>query len=866
MPPPETASSLTLRLQSTAADAARPALVDAADPARSLTHGQLAERVAALAGTLPAVADGRCLVHVPLRAEVDAVVGYLAVLLAGHVALVTDHHAAEIGARFRPDLVLDRDGGFRRAAATPQHLLHPDLTLLLSTSGSTGSPKLVRLSRDNVLSNADAIASALAVTPADRAITLLPLHYCFGLSVLHTQLRAGATVVLRGGSAADPDLADTLRRHGVSMVPATPHVVDLLDVQGVLQRDLPDLRLVLQAGGALGPDRVEAVAATGRAGGWSLVVMYGQTEATARMAVLPPELVADHPDAVGWPVAGSSFRLDPGVPGATTGPDPVGELVFSGPGVMLGYAEHPDDLALGRMVEELRTGDLARIDGNGLVRIVGRRSGFVKIMGLRVDLGRVEQRLDAAGVLACVTAAGDQLQVTYATAGAAEARRVRELASQLAGVGVALVSARGVEHLPRLANGKVDRLACAARHQPPAQVPPTTTRRRPADLAAVVAVVAPLTGHHALDPDRSFVELGGDSFSHVQASTRLGRLLGDLPADWHHRPLRELPRLAGATPPRRFGQRVETTVLLRAAAVVMICGSHVGLFPLAGGAHILLAVAGFSYGRYVTSVPGLEQRWRRTARVALGIAVPSVAVAATMVAVFGGAHWSSAVLLHWAVRPGTGNIFWFVEALLMSLVAVTVLLSVPWLRRAHARDPWRVAFLLTLVLLVPRYVVPALSDGPVRGLPWTVAWLFTAGLALASAQSTPRRLLTAAVAAAATVGFFPAAERNLVIITGLCLLALLPAVRLPRALVRPVEVLAAASLHVYLVQFQVFVYFSNPALKFAAALAAGLLFWWASAGLLRRIQRAVPLITAVRAPLTNHPHQRKDLLCADAPS
>ena len=104
------------------------------------------------------------------------------------------------------------------------------------------------------------------------------------------------------------------------------------------------------------------------------------------------------------------------------------------------------------------------------------------------------------------------------------------------------------------------------------------------------------------------------------------------------------------------------------------------------------------------------------------------------------------------------------------------------------------------------------------------------------------------------------------IITGLCLLALLPAVLVPRLLVRPAEVLAAASLHVYLVQFQVFAFFSNPTLKFAAALAVGLLFWWASAGLLRRVQHVVPLITAVRAPLKNHPHQRKDLLCADAPS
>ena len=158
-----------------------------------------------------------------------------------------------------------------------------------------------------MLSNADAIVSALAMTSADRAITSLPLHYCFGLSVLHAQLRAGGTVVLRRRSVAEPDVRDMLGRHGVSIVPATPHLVDLLDVQGVLERDLPDLRLVRRPVARCRPTGSGTSPPSGRRGGWSLAVMYGQTEATARMAVLPPALAARHPDAVGWPVAGSSF-------------------------------------------------------------------------------------------------------------------------------------------------------------------------------------------------------------------------------------------------------------------------------------------------------------------------------------------------------------------------------------------------------------------------------------------------------------------------------------------------------------------------------------------------------------------------------
>ena len=856
-----------LRIQSLTADPDQLALLDADAASRSLTHGQLAVRVAEVAATLPDISTGRRLVHLPLTADPVAVTAYLAVLLAGHVPLVTPECRDTVADHYRPDLRLTSDGRFQSVSSEAQHLLHPDLALLMSTSGSTGSPKLVRLSHENVLSNAQAIVSALGVTPADRAITSLPLHYCYGLSVLHTQLVAGGTVVLRQRSFAEPDVRDVLARFGVSILAATPYLIDLLDVQGVLTADLPDLRLVTQAGGALPAHRVRDVAALGQARGWCLAVMYGQTEATARMAVLPPAYVRRYPDAVGRPVAGSSFSLDMTVLEATAGPDPVGELVFSGPGVMLGYAESPDDLALGRMQDELRTGDLARIGDDGLVRIVGRRSDWTKVMGIRIDLGQVERRLRDAGWETCVTGADRQLQVTYRANDRRHAARVVDVASTVSGLGPSVISVATVLELPRLSSGKLDRPACAARHRTP---PPRPVRERlgrgrePADLTSVVAAIGPLVGRESVNPDRSFVQLGGDSFSHVQASVRLGRLLGDLPVDWHHRPLRELPNLAQRRSRRGSGQRVETNVLLRALAVIMICGSHVGLFPLAGGAHVLLAVAGFNVGRYVLTAGSTRERWRRTARSAVAIVVPTVLVALAMV-VFGSAHWSSVVMLHWAVRPTAGNIFWFVEALLVLMLITTALLSVPRLRKAYASDPWRLAFLATVVLLVPRYLVVGLVEGSVRGMPLTVGWLFTAGLATATARTRSQKLLTVTVALVATIGFFPAAERNLVIMAGLALLALVPFVVVPRLAVRPIGVLAAASLHVYLVQFQMFAIFPSAGLKFAGGILTGLAFWLLTAGLLRHLQHLVPLMTANPPSFSRHLSNRREKdLCVDA--
>jgi hypothetical protein len=149
-------------------------------------------------------------------------------------------------------------------------------------------------------------------------------------------------------------------------------------------------------------------------------------------------------------------------------------------------------------------------------------------------------------------------------------------------------------------------------------------------------------------------------------------------------------------------------------------------------------------------------------------------------------------------------------------------------------------------------------------MPWTVGWLFTAGLAMASARTRPRKLLTVTVTLVATIGFFPATERNLVIMAGLALLALVPIAAVPQLAVRPIGVLAAASLHVYLVQFQMFAFFSSPALKFAGGILAGLAFWLLTTGLLRRLQQLVPLITTSRPSVGRHVSNRKDGLCVDA--
>ncbi|AQX15683.1 hypothetical protein BCR15_07890 [Tessaracoccus lapidicaptus] len=840
-------------------DPARPALI--APDGAVVDHGTLRSRVDAVASGLRT--GDRRLAHIELGATVDDIVAYLAVLEAGHVALLLPPgHAADAVRRAWPADLDVRAGRIDplHDGDAPRHLLHPDLALLLSTSGSTGSPKLVRLSHANLTSNAHAIAAALGLSAGDRGVTSLPLHYCFGLSVLHSHLAIGASVALTDRSILDAGFWDTVD-DGVTTLAVVPHMIELAETTGVLERPHPSLRLITQAGGRMAEDRVRRTAELGAAHGWGLSVMYGQSEATARIAVQDPGATLTSPSTVGRPVPGTQLRLDRDVPES----DGIsGEIVVTGPGVMLGYAEHPDDLALGRMVTELRTGDLGVLDGDRL-RIVGRRAGFVKVLGLRIDLARVEAALERQGLVACVTGDDGGLRVAAEPVPGeprdTTASRVRRLAAEAAGLGVGHVRV-AVAPLARLANGKVDRAGCdvLVRATDPEECADSRQRiDSPGAAVRVAAALRDVLGVGDVDLDRSFVALGGDSLTHVQAAARLSAVLGDLPADWHHRPLRELIDSAPTAPasttsrPRRW-QRLEASVILRAIAAVIICGSHAELFRILGGAHTLMAVAGYSTALFGLSAAGVAARWRSGTRLLIGVAVPT-AVTALIGMTYGRYGWGNVFLVNWAtgnIATARRNELWFVDVLVLCVLLATALLSVPALARRWLADPWRVAVALLVAGLVSRFAILSVDhDSPMRGIMPTVFWLFAAGMALAVARTRRRTELTLALALLGTLGYFPDdPARNAVIAGGIAVLALVRSVPLPSLVVPLVTVLAAASLHIYLIQFHVLTLMSRTVTddslaRTLAALAAGVILWRLTAGPISRLQ---DLLVPLRSP------------------
>ncbi len=859
---------------------ARPALV-AGDA--TVTYAELADRVDVLRARLGTT---RRLVLLTGGNDVDSVVGYLAALAGGHpVVLVPGDNPGNLAAvrdAYDPDVVLGAGHVDERREGTA-HDLHPDLALLLSTSGSTGSPKLVRLSAGNVAANATAIASYLGIRPDDVAATTLPLHYCYGLSVLNSHLVAGAALALTELSVVDPCFWDLVRDRRVTTFAGVPYTFDLLDRVGFAEMDLPSLRYVTQAGGRLAPSRVLGYAELGRRRGWDLVVMYGQTEATARMAYLPSDLAVAVPGSIGVPVPGGSFSLEPlpERPLPSAGDPEVGELVYEGPNVMLGYAESPDDLALGRVVTRLHTGDVARRRPDGLYEVIGRRNRFAKVFGLRVDLDQVERVYGARGhVVHCTSTAhddgGERLVLAVdASARGADPDELVAIAKDSFGMPPRAVTVLALGEVPRLPNGKPDYRAIVglASHEPrtrergtphsalrdpaPGAEEPCTRRRE-----AVRGVLAEVLGRpaHTVGDGDTFVTLEGDSLSYVEVSIRLEDVLGTLPAGWHVTSVRDLagpgtdvdgdgdPGESGAgavtaAARRRRGRTLETNVLLRALAIVMIVGSHANLFVALGGAHVLLGVAGFNFGRFHLTDAARRDRVRHLGTSLLRVVVPSVAWLAAVAVLTRDLGWKNVLLLNGVLGSRTWTEpewwYWFVEALVATLLVLTAVVATPWFDRAERRWSFWMPFGAAVGGLLTRYDVVSLLPGDEIHRAHVVFWLFALGWATVKASRPLHRVLVSVLVVATVPGFFEQPGRDAVVVAGMLLLVWVGSVRVPSWVARTAGVLASASLYIYLAHWQVYPHLEDrfPLAATLLSLGAGIAFWMAASRAMPHVER-----------------------------
>lgn len=328
-----------------------------------------------------------------------------------------------------------------------------ELALLLTTSGSTGSQKYVRLSYLNIESNARSIIECLGILPSDRAITTLPFSYSYGISIINSHLLAGASIVLTECSLFERAFWNLVATDEVTTFGGVPYTYQMLMRLHFDRMDQPSLRYLTQAGGRLGTALHEKFGSICQAKGIGFTVMYGQTEGTARLSYLPADRCLDKVGSIGIPIPGGKFELidTEGRPVTKTGTS--GELVYHGLNVSLGYATRKADLCSGDVNRGvLATGDIAQRDDEGFYYIIGRKKRFLKIFGNRVNLDEVETLLGEGGyVAACV--GEDDSMVIYIEEG--DKTAVQTFVSESTGLYHGAFRVVQIDRLPRNAAGKI---------------------------------------------------------------------------------------------------------------------------------------------------------------------------------------------------------------------------------------------------------------------------------------------------------------------------------------------------------------------------------------------------------------------------
>jgi acyl-coenzyme A synthetase/AMP-(fatty) acid ligase len=428
--------------------------------------------------------DRKQLVFLLCGGNSETVIGLLAAAAAGHATALIDPSLSEdtlnaLIEAYQPDLIIgSRDLGEKLRAVTdaaaptgslnagagaiewvvrqaaPSIPIDAELALLLSTSGTTGSRKYVRLSRDAIAANARQIAEALAIDELSAGVAHLPLHYSYGLSIVTSHLAVGGRICIVNDSITSPSFWSKIAKVGGSHFPGVPFHYAALARLGV--GVVPDsIKVFTQAGGALDP-RIQAKMhdwATLRGG--QFFVMYGQTEASPRMTTLQHTDFSRKAGSVGVALAGGRLSIVD-EKGASLPADTIGAVVYEGSNVMLGYAMSRADLSKGdEMQGRLETGDLGRLDAEGFLYLTGRTKRFAKIAGYRLGLDEIEQELFAVCPVACLDL-GEKIAVAHEQESETALKaRVRQLADTYK-VPSSSFALRRIAQIPRGASGKID--------------------------------------------------------------------------------------------------------------------------------------------------------------------------------------------------------------------------------------------------------------------------------------------------------------------------------------------------------------------------------------------------------------------------
>ncbi|MGF1803540.1 AMP-binding protein [Vibrio gigantis] len=402
----------------------------------------------------------RSLVLLKVRNSYLSIVSYLACLKNKSPFIIIsddldDELYLDMLDRYNPNLIIENGVTYKNCEF--KHNIHPSIAMMLSTSGSTGSPKLVKLTYDNIISNASSIVEYLKICNNDSAITSLPMSYSYGLSIINSHLLAQGKIIVSNYSLLDSKFWELMSTHKVTSISGVPFTYQLLKKIHYNRLDTSNVRYLTQAGGALDSETLRYFSNVCSEKKQEFYVMYGQTEASPRISYLPPESLSSKLGSIGVPVPGGTMYLIDEFGTQICSPNFEGEIVYTGANVMAGYALNSSDFSTEPCINmELKTGDLGYFDSDGYFYITGRKKRFVKIFGVRVSLDSIDKWLSMNNIPAVTVSNGEIIHFVFESCSSSIVDNtiidfVRTFKVKATSTRVSIV-----DKLPRHSNGKVD--------------------------------------------------------------------------------------------------------------------------------------------------------------------------------------------------------------------------------------------------------------------------------------------------------------------------------------------------------------------------------------------------------------------------
>lgn len=335
--------------------------------------------------------------------------------------------------------------------------LHLDLSMLMTTSGTTGSPKLVRHKYGNIESNAKNVANVFGWNHKERGIIDLPMQYTMGLNVINSHIYAGATVLLIEANLMNPKFWNFIKEQQGSNFTGVPFSYEILNRLRFCKMDLPYLTTMAEGGGKLSDMLFKTFADYAVDKGKRFFATFGTTETSARLAFLPPEQATTHIGSIGRAIPEGQLVLVDENGQEITDAEVEGELRYEGPNVTMGYGTCVDDLAKGdEFCGVYETGDLAKKDADGFFYIVGRKKRFLKLFGLRVSLDQCEKIIsENFGGNECACTGDDNQMQIYITKDYLK-EDVKKLISEKTGLMTKFFNVKVIESIPRFESGKIN--------------------------------------------------------------------------------------------------------------------------------------------------------------------------------------------------------------------------------------------------------------------------------------------------------------------------------------------------------------------------------------------------------------------------